>query len=115
MMPLVEDVMLFDIRDQIFTTGTGEDGKAVAANVSTKTQLLNVHDGTFFFANDVLHKYERGGSGGAERSASAMRLPAGMRPPHPDHQASGGVQTSTAPASDECELRFIIRLSQRSS
>jgi hypothetical protein len=53
-MPLVEDVALFDIRDQIFTTGTGEDGKAVAANVSTKTQLLNVHDGTSFFANDVL-------------------------------------------------------------
>jgi regulator of protease activity HflC (stomatin/prohibitin superfamily) len=41
-MPLVEDVALFDTRDQIFTTGISEDGKAAAANVSAKTQLLDV-------------------------------------------------------------------------
>src|SRR5882762_10681235 len=40
-MPLVEDVALFDTRDQIFTTGTLEDGKAAAAN-TTKAQLLDV-------------------------------------------------------------------------
>src|SRR5712691_7302109 len=40
-MPLVEDVALFDTRDQIFTTGTLEDGKATAAN-TTKAQLLDV-------------------------------------------------------------------------
>jgi regulator of protease activity HflC (stomatin/prohibitin superfamily) len=39
-MPLVEDVALFDTRDQIFTTGVSEDGKAAAA--TTKTQLLDV-------------------------------------------------------------------------
>ena len=41
-MPLVEEVALFDTRDQIFTTGTGEDGKAAAANVTSKGQLLDV-------------------------------------------------------------------------
>jgi regulator of protease activity HflC (stomatin/prohibitin superfamily) len=41
-LPLVEDVALFDTRDQIFTTGVSEDGKAAAANVSTKAQLLDV-------------------------------------------------------------------------
>jgi regulator of protease activity HflC (stomatin/prohibitin superfamily) len=40
--PLVEDVALFDTRDQVFTTGTSEDGKTAAANVSTKAQLLDV-------------------------------------------------------------------------
>jgi len=41
-MPLMEDVALFDTRDQIFTTGVAEDGKAAATNVSAKTQLLDV-------------------------------------------------------------------------
>ncbi len=41
-MPLVESVALFDTRDQIFTTGASEDGKAAAANVATKMQLLDV-------------------------------------------------------------------------
>jgi len=41
-MPLVESVALFDTRDQIFTTGASEDGKAAAANVATKIQLLDV-------------------------------------------------------------------------
>ena len=41
-MPLIEDVALFDTRDQIFTTGTAEDGKTAAANVSAKNQLLDV-------------------------------------------------------------------------
>src|SRR5579864_3741337 len=40
--PLVEDVALFDTRDQIFTTGMAEDGKSAAANVSGKSQLLDV-------------------------------------------------------------------------
>src|ERR1700675_4668604 len=40
--PLVEDVALFDTRDQVFTTGVSEDGKAAAANVSAKSQLLDV-------------------------------------------------------------------------
>jgi regulator of protease activity HflC (stomatin/prohibitin superfamily) len=40
--PLVEDVALFDTRDQVFTTGISEDGKTAAANVSAKTQLLDV-------------------------------------------------------------------------
>jgi regulator of protease activity HflC (stomatin/prohibitin superfamily) len=39
--PLIEDVALFDTRDQIFTTGTLEDGKT-SANVSQKSQLLDV-------------------------------------------------------------------------
>ncbi|HTC47696.1 MAG TPA: SPFH domain-containing protein [Candidatus Aquilonibacter sp.] len=40
--PLVEDVALFDTRDQIFTTGVAEDGKSAAANVAAKSQLLDV-------------------------------------------------------------------------
>jgi regulator of protease activity HflC (stomatin/prohibitin superfamily) len=40
--PLVEDVALFDTRDQIFTTGVSEDGKSAAANVAAKSQLLDV-------------------------------------------------------------------------
>src|SRR5579871_7017623 len=40
--PLVEDVALYDIRDQVFTTGLAEDGKVAAANVSAKSQLLDV-------------------------------------------------------------------------
>jgi regulator of protease activity HflC (stomatin/prohibitin superfamily) len=39
--PLVEDVASFDTRDQIFTTGISEDGKAAATN-ATKAQLLDV-------------------------------------------------------------------------
>jgi hypothetical protein len=39
--PLVEDVALFDTRDQVFTTGMSEDGKAAASNVSGKSQLLD--------------------------------------------------------------------------
>jgi regulator of protease activity HflC (stomatin/prohibitin superfamily) len=41
-MPLMEDVALFDTRDQIFTTGVSEDGKIAATNISTRMQLLNV-------------------------------------------------------------------------
>jgi regulator of protease activity HflC (stomatin/prohibitin superfamily) len=40
--PLVEDIALFDTRDQIFTTGVLEDGGKAAANVSAKPQLLDV-------------------------------------------------------------------------
>jgi regulator of protease activity HflC (stomatin/prohibitin superfamily) len=40
--PMVEDVALFDTRDQIFTTGVSEDGAAAATNASGKQQLLNV-------------------------------------------------------------------------
>ena len=40
--PLVEDVALFDTRDQVFTTGVNEDGKVAAGNVSGKSQLLGV-------------------------------------------------------------------------
>src|ERR1700723_3296135 len=40
--PLVEEVALFDTRDQIFTTGVSEDGKIAASNVATKNQLLDV-------------------------------------------------------------------------
>jgi regulator of protease activity HflC (stomatin/prohibitin superfamily) len=40
-MPLVEDVALFDTRDQIFTTGLSEDGKAAASTLA-KSQLLDV-------------------------------------------------------------------------
>jgi regulator of protease activity HflC (stomatin/prohibitin superfamily) len=40
--PLVEDVSLFDTRDQVFTTGVAEDGKIAADNVAGKGQLLNV-------------------------------------------------------------------------
>ena len=41
-MPLVEDVALFDTRDQVFTTGVLEDGKNASANVAGKSQLLDV-------------------------------------------------------------------------
>ena len=40
--PLVEDVALFDTRDQVFTTGIAEDGKNAAESVAGKSQLLNV-------------------------------------------------------------------------
>jgi regulator of protease activity HflC (stomatin/prohibitin superfamily) len=40
--PLVEDVVLFDTRDQIFTTGVMEGGSKAAANVSGQSQLLGV-------------------------------------------------------------------------
>ena len=40
--PLVEEVAVFDTRDQVFTTGLIEDGKNAAANVSAKSQLLDV-------------------------------------------------------------------------
>ena len=40
--PLMEDVALFDTRDQVFTTGVAEDGKNAAENVAGKSQLLNV-------------------------------------------------------------------------
>ena len=39
--PLVESVTMFDIRDQIFTTGGEEDGEVAAKNVTAKTQLLD--------------------------------------------------------------------------
>jgi regulator of protease activity HflC (stomatin/prohibitin superfamily) len=41
-MPLVEDVALFDTRDQIFTTGVSEDETASAKKSSAKGQPLNV-------------------------------------------------------------------------
>ena len=40
--PLVEDVALFDIRDQVFTTGSLEDGKAAIAKAPSKPELLDV-------------------------------------------------------------------------
>ena len=40
--PLVEDVALFDTRDQVFTTGVLEDGKNAAAIPAGKSQLLDV-------------------------------------------------------------------------
>jgi len=40
--PLVEEVALFDTRDQLFTTGVAEDGKIAAENITGKPQLLNV-------------------------------------------------------------------------
>jgi len=40
--PLLEDVALFDTRDQVFTTGVAEDGKIASENVGGKQQLLNV-------------------------------------------------------------------------
>src|SRR6202790_999186 len=40
--PLVEDVALFDTRDQVFSTGLSEDGKNAATNASTKSQFLDV-------------------------------------------------------------------------
>ena len=39
--PLVEDVALFDIRDQVFTTGSLEDGKAAIAKAPSKPELLD--------------------------------------------------------------------------
>lgn len=41
-MPLVEDVALFDTRDQIFTTGDSEIPKPSAGGLPTKPQLLDV-------------------------------------------------------------------------
>jgi regulator of protease activity HflC (stomatin/prohibitin superfamily) len=41
-MPLVEDVALFDTRDQIFTTGGSEDRKPTATGLPKKMQLLDV-------------------------------------------------------------------------
>ena len=40
--PLVEDVALFDIRDQVFTTGTLEDGKPTVAKAPSRPDLLDV-------------------------------------------------------------------------
>jgi regulator of protease activity HflC (stomatin/prohibitin superfamily) len=40
--PLVEDVALFDIRDQVFTTGSLEDGKPAVAKAPSKPELLDV-------------------------------------------------------------------------
>ena len=40
--PLVEDVVLFDTRDQVFTTGALEDGKRSAAKAPSKPELLDV-------------------------------------------------------------------------
>jgi regulator of protease activity HflC (stomatin/prohibitin superfamily) len=40
--PLIEDVALFDTRDQVFTTGVAEDGKTAATSVVGKSQLLGV-------------------------------------------------------------------------
>jgi regulator of protease activity HflC (stomatin/prohibitin superfamily) len=40
--PLIEEVALFDTRDQVFTTGVAEDGKVAAENAAGKAQLLNV-------------------------------------------------------------------------
>jgi regulator of protease activity HflC (stomatin/prohibitin superfamily) len=40
--PRIEDVALFDTRDQVYNTGSVEDGKVSAANVSDKSQLLDV-------------------------------------------------------------------------
>ena len=41
-MPLIEDVALFDTRDQIFTTGTVEDAKAAKGKPTPKAEPLNV-------------------------------------------------------------------------
>jgi len=41
-MPLVEDVALFDTRDQVFTTGDSEGAKPSAGGLPTKPQLLDV-------------------------------------------------------------------------
>ncbi len=40
--PLVEDVALYDIRDQVFTTGGSEDGKETTVKVGSRPQLLDV-------------------------------------------------------------------------
>jgi len=41
-MPLVEDVALFDTRDQVFTTGDSEVAKPSAGGLPTRPQLLDV-------------------------------------------------------------------------
>jgi regulator of protease activity HflC (stomatin/prohibitin superfamily) len=41
-MPLVEDVALFDTRDQVFTTGDSESLKPSASGLPAKPQLLDV-------------------------------------------------------------------------
>jgi regulator of protease activity HflC (stomatin/prohibitin superfamily) len=41
-MPLVEEVALFDIRDQIFTTGTSEDTRPAKSKNPLKSEPLNV-------------------------------------------------------------------------
>jgi regulator of protease activity HflC (stomatin/prohibitin superfamily) len=41
-MPLVEDVALFDTRDQVFTTGDSEIAKPSAGGLPTRPQLLDV-------------------------------------------------------------------------
>jgi regulator of protease activity HflC (stomatin/prohibitin superfamily) len=40
--PLAESIVLFDTRDQLFTTGAGEDGKMVAGKHVPAGELLNV-------------------------------------------------------------------------
>ena len=40
--PLIEDVAMFDTRDQIFTTGATEEGKAVTTGQQTRSQMLEV-------------------------------------------------------------------------
>src|ERR1700730_2185229 len=40
--PLVEDVALFDTRDQVFTTGASEAAKPSAGGLPTNAQLLDV-------------------------------------------------------------------------
>src|SRR5579863_8314098 len=40
--PLVEDVALYDIRDQVFTTGGSEDGKETTGKTGSRPQLLDV-------------------------------------------------------------------------
>jgi regulator of protease activity HflC (stomatin/prohibitin superfamily) len=40
--PVAESVVLFDTRDQLFTTGAVEDGKAASTKAVAKNELLNV-------------------------------------------------------------------------
>jgi len=40
--PFVEEVALFDTRDQVFTTGEAEDGKAASTGAQTRSQMLDV-------------------------------------------------------------------------
>src|ERR1700733_5235266 len=40
--PLIVEVARLDTRAKVFTTGMSEDGKAVAANSTARTQLLDV-------------------------------------------------------------------------
>src|ERR1700685_3912794 len=42
--PLIEEVALFDTRDQVYNTGSVEDGKVSAVRLPTRMQLLNVQD-----------------------------------------------------------------------